>query len=164
MTTGSFPHDNFSSVYWIFTKLGHMITLWKGKYFGIITIIPFDILYRRAYFFMHTFLVAIVFVHIIFICNILSLLMFICTEEDFISLHLGSGLWQGELIKTETQSYILYLHLFFALVWKAKATKLMMKMQPTLKHSPFHTHQYYTHTYKSSLLHIHTYISHILSL
>ena len=37
LTTGSFPHDNFSSVYWIFTKLGHMITLWKGKnhiYFG----------------------------------------------------------------------------------------------------------------------------------
>jgi hypothetical protein len=37
--TGSFPHDNFSSVYWIFTKLDHMIALWKGKnpiYFGII--------------------------------------------------------------------------------------------------------------------------------
>ena len=31
LTTGSFPHDNFSSVYWIFTKLGHMIPLWKGK-------------------------------------------------------------------------------------------------------------------------------------
>ena len=34
-----FPHDNFSSVYWIFTKLGHMIPLWKGKnpiYFGVI--------------------------------------------------------------------------------------------------------------------------------
>jgi hypothetical protein len=30
---------NFSSVYWIFTKLGHMILLWKGKnpiYFGVI--------------------------------------------------------------------------------------------------------------------------------
>jgi hypothetical protein len=40
------PHDNFSSVYWIFTKLGHMIPLWKGKnpiYFGVITIIPFYI-------------------------------------------------------------------------------------------------------------------------
>jgi hypothetical protein len=39
LTTGSFPHDNFSSVYWIFTKLGHMIPLWKGKnpiYFGVI--------------------------------------------------------------------------------------------------------------------------------
>ena len=39
MTRGSFPHDNFSSVYWIFTKLDHMITLWKGKnpiYFGVI--------------------------------------------------------------------------------------------------------------------------------
>ena len=39
MSTGSFPHDNFSSVYWIFTKLDHMIALWKGKnpiYFGII--------------------------------------------------------------------------------------------------------------------------------
>ena len=39
MTTGSFPHDKFSSVYWIFTKLGHMIPLWKGKkpiYFGVI--------------------------------------------------------------------------------------------------------------------------------
>ena len=38
MTTGSFPH-NFSSVYWIFTKLDHMIALWKGKnpiYFGVI--------------------------------------------------------------------------------------------------------------------------------
>jgi hypothetical protein len=35
----SFPHDNFSSVYWIFTKLGHRIPLWKGKnhiYFGVI--------------------------------------------------------------------------------------------------------------------------------
>ena len=38
MTTGPFPHDNFSSVYWIFTKLDHMIALWKGKkpiYFGV---------------------------------------------------------------------------------------------------------------------------------
>ena len=52
------PHDNFSSVYWIFTKLGYMIPLCKGKnpiYFGII--IPFDNLYRRAYFVMHPFLV-----------------------------------------------------------------------------------------------------------
>ena len=60
LTTGSFLHDNFSSVYWIFTKLGHMIPLWKGKnpfYFGVITIIPFENLYRRAYFVMHTFLV-----------------------------------------------------------------------------------------------------------
>ena len=60
LTTGSFPHDNFCSVYWIFNKLGHMIPLWKGKnpiYFGVITIIPFDNLYRRAYFVMHTFLV-----------------------------------------------------------------------------------------------------------
>jgi hypothetical protein len=31
LTTGLFPHDNFNSVYWIFTKLGHMIPLWKGK-------------------------------------------------------------------------------------------------------------------------------------
>ena len=34
-----FPHNNFSSVYRIFTKLGHMISLWKGKnpiYFGVI--------------------------------------------------------------------------------------------------------------------------------
>ena len=33
-----FPHNNFSSVYRIFTKLGHMIPLWKGKnpiYFGV---------------------------------------------------------------------------------------------------------------------------------
>ena len=39
LTTGSFPHDNFSSVYWIFTKLDHMILLWKRKnsiYFGVI--------------------------------------------------------------------------------------------------------------------------------
>ncbi len=39
LTTGSFPHDNFSSVYWIFIKLDHMIALWKGKnpiYFGVI--------------------------------------------------------------------------------------------------------------------------------
>jgi len=59
-TTGSFPHDNFSSVYWNFTKLGQMIPLWKGKnpiYFGVITIVPFDHLYRRAYFVMHTFFV-----------------------------------------------------------------------------------------------------------
>ena len=44
----------------LFSKLGHMIPLWKGKnpiYFGVITIIPFDNLYRRAYFVMHTFLV-----------------------------------------------------------------------------------------------------------
>jgi hypothetical protein len=36
-----------------------MIALWKGKnpiYFGVITIIPFDNLYKRAYFVMHTFL------------------------------------------------------------------------------------------------------------
>jgi hypothetical protein len=26
-----FPHNSFSSVYRIFTKLGHMIPLWKGK-------------------------------------------------------------------------------------------------------------------------------------
>jgi hypothetical protein len=26
-----FPHNNFSSVYRIFTKLGHMIPLWKGR-------------------------------------------------------------------------------------------------------------------------------------
>ena len=34
-----FPHNNFSSVYRVFTKLGHMIPLWKGKnpiYFGVI--------------------------------------------------------------------------------------------------------------------------------
>ena len=34
-----FPHNNFSSVYRIFTKIGHMIPLWKGKnpiYFGVI--------------------------------------------------------------------------------------------------------------------------------
>jgi hypothetical protein len=33
-------HDNCSSVYWIFTKPGHMIPLWKGKnpiYFGVIS-------------------------------------------------------------------------------------------------------------------------------
>ena len=39
LTTGSFPHDNFRSVYWIFTKLDHMIALWNGKnpiYFGVI--------------------------------------------------------------------------------------------------------------------------------
>jgi hypothetical protein len=37
-----------------------MIPPWKGKnpiYFGVITIIPFDNLYRWAYFVMHTFLV-----------------------------------------------------------------------------------------------------------
>jgi hypothetical protein len=26
-----FPHNNFSSIYWIFNKLGHIIPLWKGK-------------------------------------------------------------------------------------------------------------------------------------
>ena len=34
-----FPHNNFSSVYWISNKLGYMIPLWKGKnriYFGVI--------------------------------------------------------------------------------------------------------------------------------
>ena len=37
-----------------------MIPLWKGKnpiYFGVITIIPFDNLYRQVYFVMNTFLV-----------------------------------------------------------------------------------------------------------
>jgi hypothetical protein len=36
---GRFPHNSFSSVYRIFTNLGHMIPLWKGKnpiYFGVI--------------------------------------------------------------------------------------------------------------------------------
>ena len=36
---GRFSHNNFSSVYRIFTKLGHMISLWKGKtpvYVGVI--------------------------------------------------------------------------------------------------------------------------------
>jgi hypothetical protein len=50
--THRFPHNNFSSAYQIFTKLGHMIPLWKGKnpiYFGVITIIPFDNLYRQAH-------------------------------------------------------------------------------------------------------------------
>jgi hypothetical protein len=39
LTTGSFPYDNFSSVYWIFNKPGHMIPLLKGNnhiYFGVI--------------------------------------------------------------------------------------------------------------------------------
>ena len=34
-----FPHTNFSSVYRIFTKLGHLIPMWKGKnpfYLGVI--------------------------------------------------------------------------------------------------------------------------------
>ena len=34
-----FPHNNFGSVYRIFTKHDHMISLWKGKnpfYFGVI--------------------------------------------------------------------------------------------------------------------------------
>ena len=45
-----------------------MIPLWKGKnpiYFGVITIIPFDNLYRRAYFVMYAFLV---FLYYIVIC------------------------------------------------------------------------------------------------
>ena len=40
-----------------------MIPLWKGKnpiYFGVITIIPFDNLYRQVYFVMHTFLVVVI--------------------------------------------------------------------------------------------------------
>jgi hypothetical protein len=54
LTTWSFPHDNFISVYWIFTKLDHMIPLWRGMnpiYFGVVAIIPFDNLYRRFIFF-----------------------------------------------------------------------------------------------------------------
>jgi hypothetical protein len=49
LTTGSFPHDNFSSVNWIFNKLGHMIPLWTGKnpiYFGVIRS---KVVSRRAY-------------------------------------------------------------------------------------------------------------------
>jgi hypothetical protein len=68
LTTESFPHDSFSSVYWIFTKLGHIIPLWKGKnpiYFGVITIIPFDKLHRRAYFVMHTFLVRFLLIYVL---------------------------------------------------------------------------------------------------
>jgi hypothetical protein len=45
-----------------------MIPLWKGKNpicFGVITIIPFDDLYRQAYFVMHTFLVNYEFVLLI---------------------------------------------------------------------------------------------------
>jgi hypothetical protein len=41
-------------------SLPNMIPLWKGTnpiYFGVITIILFDNLYRWAYFVMHTFLV-----------------------------------------------------------------------------------------------------------
>ena len=37
--SGGRPHNNFSSVYRIFTKFCHMIPLWKGKnpiYFGVI--------------------------------------------------------------------------------------------------------------------------------
>ena len=73
-----FPHNNFSSVYRIFTKLGYVIPLWKGKnhiYFGVITTIPFDNLYRRAYFVMHTFLVLLAIV--------LSVLWYTCTDSDF---------------------------------------------------------------------------------
>ena len=43
-------------------SLPNLIALWKGKnsiYFGVITIIPFDNLYRRTYFVMHTFLVLV---------------------------------------------------------------------------------------------------------
>jgi hypothetical protein len=39
-----------------------MIPLWKGEnniYFEVITIIPFDNLYKWAYFVMHTFLLYI---------------------------------------------------------------------------------------------------------
>jgi hypothetical protein len=39
------------------------LPLWKGKnpiYFGVITIIPFDNLYRWVYFVMYTFLVLFV--------------------------------------------------------------------------------------------------------
>jgi hypothetical protein len=39
LRAGGRLHNNFSSVYRIFTKLGHMIPLWKGKnliYFGVI--------------------------------------------------------------------------------------------------------------------------------
>ena len=41
-----------------------MISLWKGKnpiYFGVISIIPFDNLYRRAYFVMRTIDIGLVF-------------------------------------------------------------------------------------------------------
>ena len=61
--TSTQPHNNFSSVYRIFTKLGHMISTWKGKnsiYCGVIrSKVKFDNLYRQAYFVMHTFLVVV---------------------------------------------------------------------------------------------------------
>jgi hypothetical protein len=58
-TKAEFQNLNFLIFYPILIKLGHLIPLWKGKnpiYFGVFTIIPFDNLYRRAYFVMHTFL------------------------------------------------------------------------------------------------------------
>jgi hypothetical protein len=51
-----------------------MNPLWKGKnpiYVGVITIMPFDNLYRRAYFVMHTFLVIITIILIIIIPEII---------------------------------------------------------------------------------------------
>jgi hypothetical protein len=49
-----------------------MTPLWKGKnpiYFGVITIIPFDNLFRWAYFVMHTFRVTLEYTLGIYIFN-----------------------------------------------------------------------------------------------
>ena len=57
-----------------------MIPMWKGKnpiYFGVITIIPFDNLYRRAYFVMHTFLVTL--------CRMITWVVFLRMFWNFIS-------------------------------------------------------------------------------
>ena len=78
------PHNNFNSVYRIFTKLDHMIALWKGKnpiYFGVIrskvtyykqNVLPFDNLYRWAYFVMHTFLVLYAIGNVRFLWSLVS--------------------------------------------------------------------------------------------
>ena len=53
---------------------------WNGKnpiYFGVITIIPFDNLYRRAYFVMHTFLVTL--------CRMITWVVFLRMFWNFIS-------------------------------------------------------------------------------
>jgi hypothetical protein len=111
LTTGSFPHDNFSSVYWIFTKLGHMIPLWKGKhsiYFGVNTIIPFDNLYRRTYFVMHTFLV-----HLVIVLHVLRFPAFAYPFwylQTFLTHVYLLSTWQFHRLNMEIHRYLLKMH------------------------------------------------------
>ena len=82
-----------------------MIPLWKGKnpiYFGVITIIPFDNLYRRAYFVMHTFLVEYLVIYKAKVHDDLE--VFLCERQKMIPRFEekinNTNMWQKSIVKT----------------------------------------------------------------